>query len=311
VISFRSHVVSLVAVFLALAVGVVLGAGPLQRDEAGTGGGDSDAQALAAADERITALERGTSFYDAYARATADMLVGDGLQRRAVTVVTLPGASPDQVTRAVALVQRAGGTLASRVELTEKLLDVANRKLVEELTTQLLTSEEQPLPGGDEASGYARLGQLLAAALVTTRDRGAQPSPAGEPVLASLTTAGLVNVTGEVERRGSLVLMVAGEPSGTADQRRGAGDITASLAGALDDGSGGVVLLGPTASRVRSGVVGALRASPVARDVSTVDVAELGAGAVLSVLALERQAGGDTLALGTSSSADGAFPGKD
>lgn len=308
-ISFRSHVVSLVAVFLALAVGVVLGAGPLQRDEAAAGSGTSDAEALAAADQRIAELERGAGFNDSYARATADKLVGRSLAHRAVTVVTLPGAEPDQVTRAVALVQRAGGTLAARVELTEKLLDVANRKLVEELTTQLLSSEEQPLPGEKESSGYVRVGQLLGFALVTDEDRGADPAKGAEPVLASLQTADLARVSDSVDRRGSLVLVVAGPPAGSADQRRGAGDITAALARALDAASDGVVVLGPLASGGKDGIVGSLRASTAAEDVSTVDVGDLGAGAVLAVLALRGQADGDALQLGSSSSADGPFPG--
>jgi hypothetical protein len=308
-ISFRSHVVSLVAVFLALAVGVVLGAGPLQRDESAVGSGTSDAEALAAADQRISELQRGTSFYDSFARATADRLVGGALRQRAVTVVTLPGADPDQVTRAVALVKRSGGTLAARAELTEKLLDVTNRKLVEELTNQLMSSEEQPLPGGKAASGYVRVGQLLSFVLTTQSDRGAPPARGAESVLASLTTADLVTVTGDLQRRGSLVLVVAGDPAGTQDQRRGAGDITAAVTGSLDQGSDGVVVLGPLSSGAKDGILSALRTSPVAEDVSTVDVGDLGAGAVLSVLALRGQANGRTLQLGSSSSADGAFPG--
>ena len=308
-ISFRSHVVSLVAVFLALAIGVVLGAGPLQRDQAAVGTGDSDAEALAAADQRITELQRGQSFNDSFARATADTLVGKDLRRRAVTVLTLPGADPDQVTRAVALVQRAGGNLAARVELTDKLLDVADRKLVEELTDQLLSSEEQPLPGGQASSGYVRVGQLLGFALTTTKDKGSPPAKGASPVLASLTTADLVRVTCAVQRRGSLVLVVAGEPAGTTDQRRGAGDITTAIVRSLDQVSDGVVVLGPMASGAKDGILGALRASPTAEQVSTVDVSELGAGAILAVLALRGQVDGKTLQLGSSSSADGAFPG--
>ena len=77
----------------------------------------------------------------------------------------------------------------------------------------------------------------------------------------------------------------------------------------LDRASDGVVLLGPVASSGRTGILGALRASPAAKDVSTVDVSELGAGAVLAVRALQGQADGTTLHLGTGSSADGAFPG--
>ena len=76
-----------------------------------------------------------------------------------------------------------------------------------------------------------------------------------------------------------------------------------------DAAGDGVVVLGPLASRGKDGVVGALRAGPAAQDVSTVDVGDLGAGAVLAVLALKSEAEGDAVQLGSSSSADGAFPG--
>lgn len=307
-ISFRSHVVSLVAVFLALAVGIVLGAGPLQREDGGAGSGDSDAEALAAADARIEDLEEATAFADAYARGTSDLLVGgEPLRRRAVTVVTLPGADDDEVTRAQSAVQDAGGVIAARVELTDKLLDVANRKLVEELTAQVV-AENRRLPGAQERSGYARFGALLGLTLATAKDDGATPPQVARSVMASLTTAGLVDVTGEVQRAGSLVLLVAGPPAGTADQRRGAGDIVTAVARALDRAGDGVALLGPRPSSEEDGVLAALRGSPTAQDVSSVDVADLAAGATLTVVALAREAFDSTVHVGTSRSADGAWP---
>ena len=87
-----------------------------------------------------------------------------------------------------------------------------------------------------------------------------------------------------VTRRGSLVLVVAGEPRGSADDRQGAGSIVASLWQALDASSDGVVV---AARRLGAadGVVGALRADAGrARTVSTVDTVDRCAGAVVTVL---------------------------
>ena len=63
-ISFRQHVVTLVAVFLALAVGVVLGGGPLS--EVGR-----DAFTSTSAQPKATSGGDASAFGDAFATATA------------------------------------------------------------------------------------------------------------------------------------------------------------------------------------------------------------------------------------------------
>jgi hypothetical protein len=308
VISFRYHVVTLVAVFLALAVGIVLGGGPLQRDDGG--GGSDDPTALADAEAEVNRLKRAADFNDAYARATRDRLVpGDLLRGRTVTVVTLPGADEDQVTEIASLASERGASIAGRVALDDQLVDVSNRQLVDELGARLRASVGDSVDLPATADGYERIGRLLGYAIATDRPGGAEVDDVGGEIMATLTTADLVSAETELQRRGALVLVVAGDPQGTPDQRRGAGSIVASLAAALGDSSKGVVVAGPIASGARDGVVGALRRSRASADVSTVDVTDREAGVVLSVLALAGEDGGTTRHLGTASADDGAFPG--
>lgn len=308
-ISFRSHVVSLLAVFLALAIGVVLGSGPLQR-ESDTGKGQSDAEALAEADATIEELRAGATFDDAYARATSSRLLDDKLSRRAVTVVALPGADPDAIARVSALITKAGGSVTGQVGVAEKLVDVGNRQLVAELASQMEESAGKQVSIPADASGYERIGRLLGYAISTPkRGGGDTPDDTAEAIMAGLDTAEMVTGGDELQRRGSLVLVVAGSPSGSADEREGAGSIVASLAAALDGQCDGTVMLGPIGSGAADGVVGALRAdSAASRVVSTVDVGDRGAGAVLGVLALASEAGGESVHLGTTAAEDGAFP---
>jgi hypothetical protein len=308
VISFRYHVVSLLAVLLALAAGVALGSGPLQRDGS-DGTGESDAEALAAAENQVEGLEEAQAYDEAYAEATAGALLSGRLDGQTVTLVSLPGASDAASTRLADLVAEAGGEVTARVSFEEKLLDVANRQLVDELATQLHDSVQRTVDVPAGASGYERVGVLLASAIAADRPSGRPVGDVSDRVLAGLSTADLVTTQGNIDRRGGLVLLVAGAPYGSADAREGAGSIVATVATALDEGSQGAALVGPTASAAPDGLVAALRADPTAaRQVSTVDVADRLSGAVVSVLALDREAEGESGHYGAADTADGPLP---
>ena len=311
-ISFRSHVASLVAVFLALAIGVVLGSGPLQREgSSGGDGGASDTELLAEAELEIDRLRQATDFDDAYARATQSRVVADNLlQGRTITLMALPTADEDQITEIGALATELGATVSSRINVDEQLVDVSNRQLVEELGTRMRASAGESVDVPATADGYELMGRLLGFAVTTDKPGGAQVDKVAEEIIASLVTAELIEVDGGgVQQRGALVLVVAGEPEGSPDQRRGAGTIVAALSSALDETGKGVVVAGPIESGARDGVVGAVRRSRAASQVSTVDVTDREAGVVLTMQALASEDGGSAVHLGTSESEDGAFPG--
>ena len=309
-INFRYHVVSLVAVMMALAVGIALGGGPLQRtpDDDSEGGGD--AQTLVSAQAELSELEQGAAFADDYTDRTADGVLGKVVEGRAVTLLMLPGADDADVTQLNQMVDRAGGTVTVEATLSEALLDVGNRQLVAELATQMASSAEKELDLPADVGGYDQMALLVAHALVTEKGAGDEIDGTGESVLAGLATADLLTVAGEVDARGSLVLAVAGDPYGSADDRDGAGSIVSTLLAALDDRSDGVVLAGPVASSAEDGLVGTVRADPTTADVvSTVDAVERTAGAVVAVLALGEEAAGRSGHYGTSEAPDGALPG--
>lgn len=140
-IDFRYHLVSLVAVFIALAVGIVLGAGPLRegisqtlddevaqlRTERTELRADLDAQSsrAAAKDEAVDLMG---------ARAVAGTLTG-----ARVGVVVLPGADRNQVALLEDRVDEAGGSLVLRAELDDswERPDDERAAVVEELAQTL------------------------------------------------------------------------------------------------------------------------------------------------------------------------------
>lgn len=308
-ISFRYHVVSLLAVLFALAAGVALGSGPLQRQDADDPGRSVTAR-LAQAQRELDQQGALLGFHDELSAALTPTLVEGRLTGRAVTVVALPGAAEEDVVRVGGAVAAAGGKVTAQIDVDPRLLDVGNRQLVAELATQVQENVQDAVDVPDGAGGYEHLGRLLGFATTTTKDKGTPVNGDADGVLAALSTAELVSVRGNITRRGSLVIMVAGSPQGSEDERAGAGSIVATLSDSLDATSDGVVVAGPVASSAADGVVSAVRRDPSAAEgVSTVDVVETRAGALLTVLALARQGAGRTGHYGTSASANGALPG--
>ena len=91
-INFRYHVVSIIGIFIALAVGVVLGAGPLQsRIQAGVSSSASTSTADPLLSARADAEAAGL-------KALASSTLTGSLSSAKVALVVLPGASDDDVT---------------------------------------------------------------------------------------------------------------------------------------------------------------------------------------------------------------------
>ena len=103
--------------------------------------------------------------------------------------------------------------------------------------------------------------------------------------------------------------MVGGAPYGSADERDGAGSILAEILAAFDRVGDGTVLTAPVSASAPDGLVTAVREHPpVAKVVSTVDVADQGAGPVITVLALASDIAGTSGDWGSPSAADGPVP---
>ena len=106
-----------VAVFLALATGIVLGGGPLSEVGAKVTSATIDAPA---ADPGAAPAQ--SSYDEAFADAVGPGLVAGSLAERQVAVLTVPGADEQVVTALSEEITAAGGTVSGRAELTARLL---------------------------------------------------------------------------------------------------------------------------------------------------------------------------------------------
>lgn len=297
-ISLRYHVVSIGAVFLALALGVVLGASGVsdrllsavsaERDDLG-----GRVQTLTGERDDLAAAGRGS---DEFARRVGPAAVRGLLDGQNVTLVNA-GADPAARDGVVTLIGQAGAVLAGEVQLTEAVGDPARGDQLRELTAGLLPTGSQ-LPAASDTGSL--LGGLLGGALLEGGDPAA--------VLTGLTTAGFVR-PGDVPAPASLVLVLTGGALTGIDAADGAA-VVARLAAELDRRGAGAVLAGSTGSADVTGPVGVARAdSTVAAALSTVDDVQSGQGQVSAVLALREQLDGRAGRYGSSATAsDGAAP---
>lgn len=308
-LSFRYHVTSLVAVFLALAAGIALGGGPLQH--LGRGSPDQELASARAklAHQRSTAadLRQQASLADQFAAATGPRLVAGKLSGHTVSLVLLPGADPQVVAGLSDLLSRAGARLGATFTVQPKTTQAANRQLVDALTSQLATQERQ-VSVPPAASTYERLGVLLGRLAGSTTKGGAPYDATAVSILAGLDTAGLVTAKGQPQRRGDLVLVVAGAPDAGNDPEA-APAIEAAVAGAMAPGTRGVVVAGPTTSATGGGVIHEVRSAGTGKSVTTVDSVDTGPGQVATILATAAAAAGGHGAYGVAGDASGPLPG--
>jgi hypothetical protein len=310
VINFRYHIVSIVSVFLALAVGVALGGGPLKGEVDNTLVEQVEADRKAKSDLRaqISALEASNSFTDDFATRVSPQLLSGALEDRSVTMLVLPGAEESTVTALTDFVQTAGGSVGGTIRAGDGLVDVGNKQLVDELGSQLLDGVND-VTVAEDAGTYERLGAILARAVATDEDGGAPVDDAANSILSGLSTADLMSPAGDLTRRGSLVLVVSGAGPESSSEREGASAVVTSLLDAMDKATDGVVVAGPIAAARDGGVIESVRREVVtAQEVSTVDTLDRTAGQVVAVMALAEQAAGKAGHYGSVDAADGVMP---
>lgn len=171
-ISLRRHVLTLVAVFLALAVGVVLGSTSVATSirDAVVEGEETTTARLESAQDDLAAQRLATERLDSLAGDLTPTVVGGRLDGRPVLTIAAPGASDDDVTAARQVVGDAGGIDAGRVTLTNKAVDPQADAELEALVANL--------PIGTAPEADADLGTQLGTALgraAMLRAEDAQP----------------------------------------------------------------------------------------------------------------------------------------
>ena len=331
-IDFRYHLVSIVAVFLALAVGIVLGSTELRG--AALSALDRTSSALStkleAADNENSALQQEVQGDHQFASAAQPVLLKHLLDSKKVVIITAPGAPSSVVNGIKTSLSDAGASVSGQVALSSKFADTSasNLSLLSQLTQRVAPASVTLVNG----SPQQQAAQVLASALVSQGSgsgsgngkgsgngsqngsgngsgSGSVSAQTAQTILSSYSAGQFITVSGQPSSGATLAVIVAPNSvpqGGTSDP---ANQAVVALAQEFGTSSQATVVAGPTAASGQGSAISAVRSSGAANDASTVDNADSVVGQIVVAQALEQQMNGKKPgSFGTQSNANSAGP---
>ncbi|MEU8154471.1 copper transporter [Micromonospora sp. NPDC048986] len=288
-INFRYHVVSLTAVFLALAIGLVVGTAALNGPVADSLEGQvtglrKDNQHWR---QTVSNMEKQLALEEEFAEETSQILLPGTLTARRVVVVSLPNGR-DHTEGVLKKLQLAGATITGQVDLQDKFINPDNNSNLLELavTAARPTAQTTGLPGNGH--GVETSSALLASVLLD-RPQGVAPVSDADrrAVLAAYNNAGyLTTDSNKVTASAEAVVVVSGQPYVDKDSDKR--DESVVNVAEQFDRTGSIVVAGN--GSVGGNLVGVVRGDPVlTQTISTVDNANTVQGQVVTTLALVQQ----------------------
>ncbi|WP_194899523.1 copper transporter [Catenulispora pinisilvae] len=327
-IDFRYHVVSIVAVFLALTVGLVIGSSYLSKvayDELNNQLSSlrGQNQALHGTQNELSAQVRDR---DSLIAALGPDAVSGKLIGHSVAVVMLPGADGSSGDALSDLLGKAGAQVTDEVTLKSSLLDPDQGGKLAAAAAKLPAAErggaQLPAPSSSATSAtppsVIALADIAGAVVhrIPANNSGvgeqAITDQASQDVLTAYSNAGYIDVKSASATSADLVVVMAPPAPSSGSSANDAAD--ALYLGFLKDLTGGgrslgAVLAGPASSAESPGLLAAaLKDSWVSKNVSTADTADQASGRIITVFALAEAAGGKTGHYGLTGTADGPLP---
>jgi hypothetical protein len=279
-ISFRYHVVSIIAVFLALALGIVVGTtalnGPITKDlRHQVDSLKNDRNSLS---NQVKTLQGQVGDGDKFGALYAGQIVKSALHQTNVLMIGLPGASGGTKDKVASMVGAAGGKVTGRVQLSGDYTDPKQGGAIVKYATSLQTPVGLTYPNTDQPGPIG--GALLAYVLLGK----AQPDVLNQ-VMSGFSTMHMLAPEHSDNVTPSPNVVVVTNGSLPKDDARGQTEL--ALITQLQRQGGHVVVAGDTGAATDGGVVALVRGDgPDRTAVATVDDADTVLGQVSTVLAL-------------------------
>ncbi|MGI9125704.1 MAG: copper transporter [Mycobacterium sp.] len=291
--SRRRFVLSLAAVFLALAVGVVLGArvlsGPKMSGLLGDSGNlKKQVEVLTEENSELSDILSAASDFD---KQMSDRIVHGALAGKSAVVIKAPDADNTDVDEVISLIGQAGGSVTGTIGLTQQFVDAtASEKLRSLVNSPIVPAGTQLNTGLVDESAQA--GDLLGSALLINRDPKIAPvsDDARDAVLTALRDTGFLTYTNRFGAADTAVVITGGA---LAEDAGNQGATVARFAAGLAPHGSGTVLAGRDGSATGVAALAVNRADPaLSGAVTTVDDIDAESGRITAILALQRLIGG-------------------
>ena len=306
-IDFRYHLVSLISVFLALAVGVVLGAGPLQNS-LGTALNDQ-VTALRenrnATQAKLEQTETAVNERDSYITQAATSLLPGTLASKNVAMVLLPEAKAEDADAIATQLKNAGATVTGRVSMTTTWVDVSRENYRSTFSGQV----QGHLGSTNSKDANGILGEALAKAL-TANDDSSRVLMDMLSVTVDKSGTPFISVDSTPTAAAEMIVVVGPRPQ--ASSGKGAtveaspGEDPKAWAKALEGTAGRAPTVVVGSADGDGGVVGIIRSEKA--KVTTIDSVGQVAASVSTPLALASTRAGTTGHYGFDKGAEAVMP---
>jgi Copper transport outer membrane protein, MctB len=301
VISFRYHLVSIIAVFLALALGVVVGTTGLNsailsnlKQEVKNLRSDNGALRTVNAQ-----LQKQAANSDQYASEYMRKVLTGTLSGKRIVVVSAPGTDGKVKAGVVEAILTAGGTVVGRIQLASAYVDKDRGPDITALSTGPAHPAGLTLPA---TSDPATLGGALLAYVLSGKGTSADLGK----VISGFSALNMLKVEGADPKGAELAVVLA---SGTLPKADPRARVMPALISEFSRTGLKTLAAGDSGTAIDGGLLARVRAdSALQRTVSTVDNADTSLGQVSTVLALAALTTGTTGQYGTGPGVDRLFP---
>ena len=310
-IDFRYHIVSIVAVFLALGLGLLVGATALQPTALGglISLSQREHEQIGAALATNRQLNRQLDSNDQWAQANAPQLLHGLLAGERVVVVEAPGASSQVVSGVSDALAEAGAKVSGQIQIQDKFFDVS-RATQQQLTQ--LAQRFTPVAVSLQGSPVAQASQAIAGAILT-KDGAGQPvagqrDSASAALLSGFGAEGFLAVNGQPDARATLAIVIIPDTPQSTSISNPQSQRLVTLAQQLNLAGQGTVVAGSVDGSGPGSAIDVMRNGGRAGHLSSVDNANHTIGQIVVAQALAEQLRGVSGSYGATSSAASAAP---
>ena len=310
-IDFRYHLVSIVAVFLALAIGIVVGSTALKPAVL------SGLQKTATAEKkRVDALYAQNRLYqsqlgaaEAYAQAGEHLALNGLLDGQHVVLVTAPGFPGAVVTGVTLALTVAGATVTGQVQLQSQFFTAGTQSDLDTLNRQLTPAGVTLHPGTQQAQAA----QLIASAILTkngpTQLPAGVPDATGKSILNGYAAGGFLSISGNPAARATLAVVITPATPPATSSSSTASQTLVTVAQQLNLADEATVVAGQLSGSGPGSAIDIMRSGGQSDHFSSVDNADTAIGQIVTAQALyEQMTAGKSGSYGALTSASAAGP---
>ena len=297
-IDFRYHLVSIVAVFLALAIGIVLGSTELQGTtiDALRLSSNQLSKQLSASNNQRDSFEQQVGADQQFLTAAEPRLLANELTGQRIVLVTEPGASSAAISGIKQAAGLADATVTGEVALQPLFNDLsgATESSLCSINNPLATADQTTLvtPSDQQTACQQQAAQLIGTAILANTTAGQTQglsSADAQTLLAAYAQAGYLTMTDAPYDRATLAVIVTPAAAPADGQNDPANQVLLAVAQEFATLSAQTIVTGSTAGSASGSAIAVLRSSSISSQVSSVDNADTIIGQVSTMWAFSYQ----------------------